>query len=131
MYQPLVPCPSCRRHVRSTEQSCPFCASSLPEDLRARPNAAPANKRLHRSVLFAAGAVAGAVVIGACSSSSDGTPTPPTDSGTTSDATSSDGTPDDGNPAVMYGPAPFDTAPDDDGAPMPKYGGPPVDSSAD
>ena len=126
MYEPLVPCPSCRRHVRSTEQSCPFCASALPDDLAARANPAPANRRIHRSVLFAAGAVASAVAIGACSSSSSGTPTPPTDSATTSDAIADDGT-----PAVMYGPAPFDTAPDDDGAPMPKYGGPPVDSGAD
>ncbi|HZO13462.1 MAG TPA: hypothetical protein VFB62_09385 [Polyangiaceae bacterium] len=26
---PLVPCPSCRRHLREREESCPFCSSRL------------------------------------------------------------------------------------------------------
>jgi|SRR4051812_12673571 hypothetical protein len=25
----LIPCPSCRRHVESTETACPFCATAL------------------------------------------------------------------------------------------------------
>lgn len=28
MYQPLVPCTECRRHIRATEGSCPFCLQS-------------------------------------------------------------------------------------------------------
>jgi hypothetical protein len=26
----MVPCPSCHRHVRDAEPSCPFCAAALP-----------------------------------------------------------------------------------------------------
>ncbi len=29
---PLVPCPSCHRHLRPTERACPFCASRLEPD---------------------------------------------------------------------------------------------------
>ena len=31
MYQPLLPCPACHRHVRATEGHCPFCDAALPE----------------------------------------------------------------------------------------------------
>ena len=38
----LVPCPSCARHVRVSDVLCPFCATALPEDLRASaPRALP------------------------------------------------------------------------------------------
>lgn len=26
---PLIPCPACDRHVRSTERTCPFCTTAL------------------------------------------------------------------------------------------------------
>lgn len=63
---PLVPCPSCKRHVfASDESTCPFCAAALPLDLAKR--AAPSTtKRLSRGETFtfndaALGAVAGGV----------------------------------------------------------------------
>ena len=47
----LVPCPSCSRHVRSSESACPFCSSALPTNLGAR--AIPsAPRRLDRLAAF-------------------------------------------------------------------------------
>ncbi len=49
---PLVPCPSCKRHVFAIEDGCPFCAAPLPIDLSSK--AAPAApQRLSRAELFA------------------------------------------------------------------------------
>src|SRR5437660_940496 len=36
MYQRLVPCPSCARHVRAADATCPFCAAALSVDAGAR-----------------------------------------------------------------------------------------------
>lgn len=49
---PLVPCPSCKRHVfASAELSCPFCLSALPADLAQR--AAPSTTtRMSRGDVF-------------------------------------------------------------------------------
>jgi hypothetical protein len=49
----LVPCPSCSRHVRATESTCPFCATSLAID---PPAPAVIGERLGRAALFAFGA---------------------------------------------------------------------------
>jgi hypothetical protein len=55
VYQPLVPCPACDRHVRTTHAVCPFCDTPLPADLGGR--AAPAaTARLGRAAAFAFGA---------------------------------------------------------------------------
>ena len=35
----LIPCPSCQRHVESTETACPFCETALVPDLQAVANA--------------------------------------------------------------------------------------------
>jgi hypothetical protein len=60
---PLVPCPSCARHVRTDEGACPFCASPLPDDLAAR--AVPAApRRLSRAAAFVFGAT---ITTAACS----------------------------------------------------------------
>lgn len=48
----LVPCSGCRRHVRSGEDACPFCASTLPRQL-AKPTLP--TSRLARAQLFAFG----------------------------------------------------------------------------
>ncbi len=129
MYLPLVPCPSCKRHVRSSEASCPFCAASLPSNLASR--AVPgASRRIHRGAMYTfatIASVASTVALASCSSTSTTTPTPGPSDGTTADSPG-DTVPDDGNPGVMYGPAPFDSGPDDDGAPGAKYGSPPIDS---
>jgi hypothetical protein len=58
----LLPCPSCRRHVRSTETSCPFCAVAL---AFAEPPPLPSPVgRLTRAAVFA-----GAALASACGSS--------------------------------------------------------------
>jgi hypothetical protein len=38
----LLPCETCRRHVRVSEKSCPFCGTSLPGAVASRALAAPA-----------------------------------------------------------------------------------------
>jgi hypothetical protein len=60
---PLVPCPSCSRHVRASETACPFCASEL--SLRVARAVPAAPRRLERLAVFtfaAAVAVTGCTV---------------------------------------------------------------------
>ncbi len=64
MVHPLVPCPACARHVRTTHAACPFCAMPLPADL-ARRAVPDAPTRLGRAALFAFGA---SIAVGACGS---------------------------------------------------------------
>lgn len=138
MYEPLIPCPACRRHVRA-EAACPFCKSALPSDVRAVPSS---STRLGRGALFAF-----AVSVAACGGSTESDPPTTTtdtgaaksDTGTTTDTgggsdTSVDDT---GGPVAAYGaPAdtgvvdtgPADTGPKDDGGPAPAYGLPPSDA---
>jgi hypothetical protein len=53
---PLEPCPSCHRHVRVAEPSCPFCEALLPPEFHDRsPRPHPVH-RLGRAALFAFGA---------------------------------------------------------------------------
>jgi hypothetical protein len=133
MYHPMIPCPSCRRHVRAAA-SCPFCAAALPVDARAVPSA---GTRLGRGALFAF-AVSAAACGGSTESdvptvtdtgaSKSDTGTAPTDTGTVTDT---------GGPVAAYG-APADTGTTDtgsttdtgvkdDGGPAPAYGLPPMD----
>lgn len=118
-----VPCPACRRHVRASDVSCPFCAKPLPSDLAAR--AVPANngRRLNRSALFA---FAATLTVTGCGASVE-----PGQSGDTGigDARS-DGSPDDGGNVALYG-APADTGVLDTGGPAPAYGLPPEDTGTD
>jgi hypothetical protein len=66
----LVPCPSCARHIATTEPSCPFCASALPTDLESR-TIPGATRRLSRFAMFTFATTATAVgALAACSSSS-------------------------------------------------------------
>ena len=53
---PLVPCPSCARHVRAHEAVCPFCASTLPADLAERAAPPWPRRRLNRAAVFVFGA---------------------------------------------------------------------------
>src|SRR5262245_63081693 len=55
MYQPLVPCPRCERHIKTTEPACPFCGAVPPSDLAARAIAGP-TQRLSRAAAFVFGA---------------------------------------------------------------------------
>ena len=70
MTQALAPCPSCSRHVRSSETSCPFCKAALaPEALAARTVPGTAN-RLSRAAAFAF--TASVTVVGCTAGSSLG-----------------------------------------------------------
>ena len=51
----LVPCSSCRRHVRRNEGVCPFCAAPVPITTLGLPPARPAPPGTKRAVLFAMG----------------------------------------------------------------------------
>lgn len=66
----LTPCPGCRRHVRQSETSCPFCSVEL--DLSVADPVLP-RTRLGRAALFAFGAtLAASVSTTACGSDDDG-----------------------------------------------------------
>jgi hypothetical protein len=58
----LTPCPACGRHLRASEQGCPFCGVSLGASLRAGRAPVPPSARLSRAALFAFG-TGGALVI--------------------------------------------------------------------
>ena len=51
----LVACPSCARHVRVSEQACPFCRTSLPASFAAAPGPRTVGVRLKRAALYAIG----------------------------------------------------------------------------
>lgn len=108
----LAPCPACRRHIRSTETTCPFCDATTTDAFRAQVSPRRPIARLGRAALFTVattGAIAAAV---ACSSDDD-------KKSSTTDA---------GNDAGA------DAKIDPDGAVLqPAYGGPPVplDASSD
>lgn len=124
MYQPLVPCPSCKRHIRAAEAACPFCSSALPEDLAA--SAVPgATRRMSRAAAFVFGA---SLAVAGCSSETGGGAGGGDDNSSSSTTGGADAGPsDDGGQMALYG-APGDGGPDDDGGGMAEYGAPvPVD----
>jgi hypothetical protein len=110
MSAPLEPCPTCARHVRTTETACPFCGAALGVAFRARaPRVAP-RARLGRTAVFAFGA---ALAVSACSDGDD-PPPPPGDMGGSGDAGGDD-----------LGPPPLDMGDVDMGGIAPLYGEPP------
>jgi hypothetical protein len=124
MYQPLVPCPSCQRHVLAAEATCPFCAAILPSDLGGRviPGAP---QRLGRAAAFVFGA---SLAVTACASSVS------TGSSGSSESTGASGAggggpDDDGGIMAHYGNPGFDAG-DDDGGGMTLYGLPPPPDDA-
>lgn len=142
----LVPCPSCGRHVRVSEEACPFCASVLPTDLAAR--AVPAaTSRMKRAAAFAFTAT---LTLAGCSDDA----APKVDSGALTDAgpQSDSATPtdngnvadtgvvvdagDDGGLVALYGGPPDSGVRDaggtvdDDGGAMALYGLPPADAGS-
>jgi len=127
MASPLVPCPSCARHVRAGETACPFCASALPADLGAQAIPA-APRRLTRAAAFVFGAT---VSVAACTS--EVTTTGGTTGGGGSGATTGTGPDDDGGTQSHYGTPAWDAGtggagggPVDDGGGMSLYGDPPA-----
>lgn len=133
----LVPCPSCGRHVRVSEEACPFCASVLPTDLAARAIPA-ATSRMKRAAAFAFTAT---LTLAGCSDDA----APKVDSGSLTDTQSPSDTGTDVGPASdhpVYG-APPDVivqtdsgvrdagnTVDDDGGAMALYGLPPADAGS-
>lgn len=122
MYRPLVPCPTCDRHVLASETACPFCAAALPANLadRAVPSAPT---RLNRAAAFVFGA---SLAVAGCSSETTGGGTTG-GGGAGGGAQETDaGVDDDGGGMALYGvPPPMDAGPDDDGGAMAEYGAPP------
>lgn len=133
MYQPLIPCAACARHVRATDTRCPFCDALLPSDHASR--AAPdTTRRLSRAAAFAFG-----LTVAGCSSTVSTTDAAasdaPTDRVTPNDTpvmgdvsigTDAVSPTDNGGIVPPYGLPPRDAgAPDDDGGPAAEYGVPP------
>ncbi|HMJ54521.1 MAG TPA: hypothetical protein VK540_20710 [Polyangiaceae bacterium] len=62
----LVPCSSCRRHVRASESSCPFCAAALPFEVRAETVSAGPRRRLGSLAVMAFRATALSAAMTTC-----------------------------------------------------------------
>ncbi len=118
MYQPLIPCPNCKRHVRAAEEQCPFCAAAFPLPRPQMQVNAPSG-RLTRAAAFLVGA---SLTVAACGTDETGGGSSSSSGGNTADS----GPDDDGGVIALYGdPPPQDAGPDDGGSGMPKYGAPP------
>lgn len=142
---PLVPCPSCARHVRALDANCPFCNGALPTNLASR--AVPAaSQRLGRGAAFV---FASSLAMQACASSNGGGGDAATQDSAPSDSAGDTVTTEDmGGPVAAYGApadvvipdasssdasAPVDAGgPDDSGGNVAAYGLPaPVDAGSD
>ncbi len=118
----LVPCPSCSRHVRASENTCPFCNEGVPAELRDAPPPRAPGRRLRRAALCVASA--GTLTLtSACSTGAVYGGPPVTDAGSDADAAQM--------MALYGGPPPQDAGTDLQPAAL--YGAPPLppDSSAD
>jgi len=62
----LLACPSCARHVRADEPSCPFCASAMPDERRQAPAPRGPTRRMTRNALYVFG-LASVTATAACS----------------------------------------------------------------
>lgn len=111
MYQPLVPCESCRRHVRAVDASCPFCRHSRTPDTSAAPGQVLRMSRAAALVFM--------TTVAGCHSD-------PANPAIAPDPVAT------GKPAPKPEPTPEPIAPpdaglvDDPGAPAAKYGAPPL-----
>ena len=137
----LRPCDGCGRHVRNTETTCPFCATTLE---LAPERAAVVLPRAGRAAIMAFGAIATANAAG-CGGPAPAYGTPPFDAGPQIDAATAENDAatieDDafvmGGTDAAYGAPPVDAAISDDaplaesdtGGGMNLYGGPPGDDA--
>lgn len=112
MYQPLVPCGGCARHVRASDAVCPFCG----RESRAARIAPDTSRRMTRAAAFVFGAT---VAVAACSSEVE-----TRDEG--SGAAGAGGTSDGGAVGPLYGaPGGFGgEGASDSGGSAPAYGAP-------
>lgn len=129
----LRPCQGCGRHVRNTETTCPFCATTLEA---APERASVVLPRAGRAAIMAFGAIATTANAAGCGGIVAAYGTPPVDAGPVveSDAFVIGGT------DAAYGGPPIDAAMSSDDASMPEsdtgggmnlYGGPPTDAGGD
>jgi hypothetical protein len=110
----LLACPSCKRHVRASEDTCPFCAAAVPQELRAVPAPRPPTVRLSRAALYVFGATSIGVAV-ACSGSVSGVGL---DDGGADASQGPAPTPAYGSPGPPLEASPGDAAPDHVIAPM-------------
>jgi len=113
----LAPCPSCSRHVKMTEASCPFCKTELAAQTAVQ---VPIVK--HRMTRAAAYAFGASLVVAGCSSGTvftgaDGGEEGGTEGGSRDSGVTKDGPSDEGNIQPPYG--------------APAYGAVPIDSGRD
>jgi len=114
----LSPCPSCSRHIRVDETTCPFCRSAIA--IEVAPRSMP-TQRLGRAATFAFGAAIATSAVGC------GTATAPQDA----NVAAADGGAD-GSPVPLYGAPSIDAGHDAYfGGLDAAYGGPPVDAGVD
>ncbi len=138
----LLPCPSCRRHVKSGTSACPFCDASLGVPFAA--DVLPDTRGWKRAAVFSFGLAVASC--GGTTTSSTGDATPPDAVTDTAGDTAADQpaevgadvardvpADDNGGVAPPYGIAPKDAGvPDDNGSMKADYGAPPPpDASAD
>jgi len=108
----LTECKACGRHVRRTEQTCPFCAAGMSSTVESVLPPLPADRRLTRAAFVFASAAA----VAACGKTDQQAQPPPQPT----------------LQAPAYGPAVIDPSQLDSGRPQPEavpaYGAPPVSS---
>jgi hypothetical protein len=143
MSPPLRPCPSCQRHLRTSELSCPFCAAPVPSTVRAARPQVPATQRMSRAALVAftlLGTPACEDDVGANPEAGlppevreagvdtpvYGAPPDTREAGLEVSADSADGLPSDAREAGVDTPV-YGAPPPDGGVDMPVYGAPPPD----
>ena len=123
----FAPCPSCSRHVKTIETSCPFCKNALA--LLTRDASVPIVK--HRMTRAAAYAFGASLAVTGCTTGNS----PDFGDAGAEDGGRDGGVDDGGGPAPLYGAVPVDAGPDGprDGGNIqppygaPAYGGPPTD----
>jgi hypothetical protein len=116
-------CPTCTRHIKVEEATCPFCGGATPEGFGAAAKPRGPAPLSRAAILFmSATAVTGVSAATACSSSSSSTGV--------SDAGAKDSGNEDTGLVAAYGPAPVqDSGQMDTGGPVAAYGpGPVLDS---
>lgn len=124
----FAPCPTCSRHVKTSDATCPFCKNALPDQRGVLP--VKNTRGLSRAAAYA---ISAGIAVAGCSAGSG--PIPDFDGGSDDggggDGGRGDGGTDaafdQGNPVPPYGAPAY-------GAPAygaPPYGAPPQDSGAD
>ena len=110
-------CPSCARHVRTNESSCPFCATALEASSDAPKNVAPLARGLTRAAILFAGATTiagcGGETSGSSGASSSGASSSGSSGATSSSGASSSSSSGATSTVAVYGPAPIDAGIDD------------------